>query len=208
MTMQFPVRNLAGEEVGTVELDDSVFAVPVRVDILHRVVRWQLAKRRQGTHKVKSRGEVARSGKKLYRQKGTGRARHGSRRAHIFVGGGIAFGPKPRDHAIDLPKKVRRLGLRCALSDKVREGRLVVLDDARLEEPKTKLLASHLAKLGIGSALVVTGGEPERNFALASRNLPKVVVMPQIGANVYDILRHDTLVLTRDAVELLQERLR
>jgi large subunit ribosomal protein L4 len=206
--MQFPVRNLAGEEVGTVELDDSVFGVPVRVDILHRVVRWQLAKRRQGTHKVKSRGEVARSRKKIYRQKGTGRARHGSRRAHIFVGGGIAFGPKPRDHAIDLPKKVRRLGLCCALSDKLREGRLIVLDEARLEQPKTKLLAQHLAQLGISSALVVTGGEPERNFVLASRNLPRVVVMPQIGANVYDILRHETLVLTRDAVELLQERLR
>lgn len=206
--MQLPVRNLAGEEVGTIELDDSVFAVPVRADILHRVVRWQLAKRRQGTHEVKSRGEVARTGKKLYRQKGTGRARHGSRRAPIFVGGGVAFGPKPRDHAIDLPKKVRRLGLRCALSDKVKEGRLLVLDDARLEEPKTKVLASLLGNLGIGSALVITGGEPERNFRLAARNLPKIVVMPQIGANVYDILRHDTLVLTRDAAELLQERLK
>lgn len=206
--MQLPIKNLAGEEVGTIELDDSVFAVPVRTDILHRVVRWQLAKRRQGTHKTKSRGEVARSSKKIYRQKGTGRARHGSRRVNIFVGGGVAFGPQPRDHAIDLPRKVRRLGLCCALSDKLRQGRLVVLDDARLEQPKTKVLASLLRSLGIESALVVTGGQPERNFRLASRNLPKVVVMPQIGANVYDILRHDTLVLTRDAAELLQERLR
>ncbi|GBD45094.1 50S ribosomal protein L4 [bacterium HR40] len=206
--MLYPVKNLAGEEVGTVELDETVFAVPVRPDILHRVVRWQLAKRRQGTHKAKTRGEVARSGKKIYRQKGTGRARHGSRRAPIFVGGGVVFGPVPRDHSIDLPKKVRRLGLCCALSDKLRGGQLVVLDEARLEEPKTRLLASRLQGLGIHSALVVTAGEPERNFQLAARNLPRVVVMPQIGANVYDILRHDTLVLTREAAQLLQERLR
>ncbi len=206
--MQVPVRNLAGEEVGSVELDEAVFGVPVRADILHRVVEWQRAKRRAGTHKVKGRSEVARTKQKMYRQKGTGRARHGARSANIFVGGGRAFGPVPRSHAFDLPKKVRRLGLKCALADKLREGRLMVLDKAALEAPRTKLLAERLAGLGLSSAVFVTGGEPERNFALASRNLPGVSVLPQIGANVYDILRHDTLVLTEDAVQLLQERLR
>ncbi len=206
--MQVPVRNLAGEEVGSVELDEAVFGVPVRVDILHRVVEWQRAKRRAGTHKVKGRSEVARTKQKAYRQKGTGRARHGARSANIFVGGGRAFGPVPRSHAFDLPKKVRRLGLKCALSGKLKEGRLMVLDKAALEEPKTKLLVERLVGLGVGSAIFVTGGEPERNFALASRNLPGISVLPQIGANVYDILRHDTLVLTEDAVQLLQERLR
>ncbi len=206
--MQVPVRNLAGEEVGSVELDEAVFGVPVRTDILQRVVEWQRARRRAGTHKVKGRSEVARTKQKMYRQKGTGRARHGARSANIFVGGGRAFGPVPRSHAFDLPKKVRRLGLRCALSGKLREGRLLVLDKAALEAPRTRLLAERLAGLGVGSAIVVTGGEPERNFALASRNLPGVRVLPQIGANVYDILRHETLVLTEDAVQLLQERLR
>ncbi len=206
--MQLPVRNLAGEEIGTVELDESVFAVPVRVDILHRVVRWQLAKRRRGTHKVKTRGEVSYSKRKLYRQKGTGRARHGSRGANIFVGGGRAFGPVPRDHSIDLPKKVRRLGLKCALSDKLREQKLHVLDGLELPEPRTRLLRERLEALGLANVLIVTGGEPERNFALASRNLPRVDLLPQLGANVYDILRHEHLVLTPDAVQLLQERLR
>ncbi|HFD16970.1 MAG TPA: 50S ribosomal protein L4 [Rhodospirillales bacterium] len=206
--MQVPVRNLAGEEVGSVELDEAVFGVPVRVDILHRVVEWQRAKRRAGTHKVKGRSEVARTKQKMYRQKGTGRARHGARSANIFVGGGRAFGPVPRSHAYDLPKKVRRLGLKCALAGKLKEGRLMVLDKAALEEPRTKLLAERLAGLGLSSAIFVTGGEPERNFVLASRNLPGVSVLPQMGANVYDILRHDTLVLTEDAVQLLQERLR
>ncbi len=206
--MQVPVRNLAGEEVGSVELDEAVFGVPVRTDILQRVVEWQRAKRRAGTHKVKGRSEVARSKQKIYRQKGTGRARHGARSANIFVGGGRAFGPVPRSHAYRLPKKVRRLGLRCALSGKLREGRLLVLDKAALEEPRTRLLARRLAALGLESAIFVTGGEPERNFALASRNLPGIQVLPQIGANVYDILRYETLVLTEDAVQLLQERLR
>ncbi len=206
--MQLPIRNLAGEQVGQIELDESVFGVEVRRDILHRVVVWQLAKRRQGTHKVKSRGEVAYSKRKLYRQKGLGRARHGSRGANIFVGGGRAFGPRPRDHAIDLPKKVRRLGLKCALSDKLREERLWIMDGLALEEPKTRLLSQRLAALGLRDVLIVTGGEPDPNFRLAARNLPKVQLLPQIGANVYDILRHEHLVLTPDAVERLQERLR
>ncbi|MFO1069440.1 MAG: 50S ribosomal protein L4 [Geminicoccaceae bacterium] len=205
--MQVKVVNLAAESVGEVELSDAVFGVDVRADILHRVVNWQLAKRRAGTHDVKNRAEIARTGAKLYKQKGTGQARHGSRRANVFRGGGRAFGPTPRDHAIDLPKKVRALGLRCALSAKAKEGKLIVLDQAASSEPKTKSLAGQLANLGIASALVVTGAEVERNFGLAARNLPLVDVLPVQGANVYDILRRDTLVLTTEAVRSLEERL-
>ena len=205
--MQVQVKNLAAEEVGSVELSDAVFGVEVRSDILHRVVLWQLAKRRAGTHKVKTRAEITRTGAKMYKQKGTGRARHGSRRVNIFRGGGVAFGPQPRDHAIDLPKKVRALGLKCALSSKAAEGKLLVLDEAKLAEPKTKALVGALEKLGLGSALVVTGAEIERNFELATRNLPLVDVLPAQGINVYDILRRDTLVLTQDAVARIEERL-
>jgi large subunit ribosomal protein L4 len=205
--MQVQIKNLAAEEVGSLELPDSIFGVEVRPDILQRVVLWQLAKRRAGTHKVKTRAEIARTGAKLYKQKGTGRARHGSRRANIFRGGGVAFGPHPRDHAVDLPKKVRALGLRCALSSKAAEGKLLVLDEATLAEPKTKALQGALAKLGLGSALVITGAEIERNFDLAARNLPLLDVLPAQGLNVYDILRRDTLVLTQDAVRRIEERL-
>jgi large subunit ribosomal protein L4 len=205
--MQVQIRNLAAEEVGSLELADGVFGIKVRPDILHRVVVWQLAKRRAGTHKVKTRAEINRTGAKLYKQKGTGRARHGSRRVNLFRGGGVTFGPQPRDHAIDLPKKVRALGLRCALSSKAAEGKLMVLDEARLAEPRTKVLAGVLGKLGLGSALVITGEEVERNFALASRNLPLVDVLPTQGLNVYDILRRDTLVLTQEAVRRIEERL-
>jgi large subunit ribosomal protein L4 len=205
--MQAKVVNLAAEGVGEVELSDAVFGVEVRPDILHRVVLWQLAKRRAGTHDVKNRAEIARTGAKLYKQKGTGRARHGSRRANVFKGGGRSFGPTPRDHATDLPKKVRALGLRCALSAKAKEGKLLVLDDARATEPKTQVLAGQLAGLGIVSGLIVTGAEVERNFGLAARNLPLVDVLPSQGANVYDILRRDTLVLTTEAIRLLEERL-
>ena len=205
--MQAKVVNLAAEGVGELELSDAVFGVDVRSDILHRVVLWQLAKRRAGTHDVKNRGEIARTGAKLYKQKGTGRARHGSRRANIFKGGGRAFGPTPRDHGTDLPKKVRALGLRCALSAKAKDGKLIVLDEAVASEAKTKVLAGQLAGLGIASALIVTGAEVDGNFGLAARNLPLVDVLPSRGANVYDILRRDTLVLTREAVRLLEERL-
>src|SRR6476469_39797 len=205
--MQVQIHNLAAEEVGSVELADAVFGVEVRADLLHRVVLWQLAKRRAGTHKVKTRAEIARTGAKLYKQKGTGRARHGSRRVNLFRGGGVTFGPVVRDHAVDLPKKVRALGLRCALSSKAAEGKLVVLDEARLAEPKTKSLLGALGKLGWGSTLVITGTEVERNFELASRNLPQIDVLPAQGLNVYDILRRDTLVLTQDAVRQIEERL-
>jgi large subunit ribosomal protein L4 len=205
--MQVQIKNLAAEEVGSLELPDSIFGVEVRPDILHRVVLWQLAKRRAGTHKVKSRAEIARTGAKMYKQKGTGRARHGSRRVNIFRGGGVVFGPVVRDHGTDLPKKVRSLGLKCALASKAKEGKLLVLDQASLPEPKTKALQGALDKLGLGSALVVTGPEVERNFALASRNLPLVDVLPAQGLNVYDILRRDMLVLTEDAVRRIEERL-
>lgn len=205
--MLVPVRNLMAEEVGTLELDDSIFGVEVRPDILHQVVLWQLAKRRAGTHKVKTRGEVNRSGAKIWRQKGTGRARHGSRRVNLFRGGGVAHGPRPRSHAIDLPRKVRALGLKCALSAKAKEGKLIVLDKLELPEAKTKRVVEAMQRLGLSSALIVGGKEIDRNFALGARNIPNLDVLPVQGANVYDILRRDTLVLTTEAVQGLVERL-
>jgi large subunit ribosomal protein L4 len=204
--MRIAVKNLAAEEVGEVELADAVFGVEVRTDILHRVVLWQLAKRRAGTHKVKTRAEISRTGAKMYKQKGTGRARHGSRRVNLFRGGGVAFGPQPRDHAHDLPKKVRALGLRCALSSKAKEGKLLVLDEARLDEPKTKTIKAAFERLGLDAALIITGPEVEKNFGLAARNLPLIDVLPTQGLNVYDILRRDTLVLTREAVRQIEGR--
>ena len=205
--MQVEVKNLAAEAVGSIELNELIFGVEPRQDILHRVVNWQLAKRRAGTHKVKSRAEIQRTGAKMYKQKGTGRARHGSRRVNIFRGGGVVFGPVVRDHGYDLPKKVRALGLKCALSAKAKDGKLLVLDEAKLESPKTKALKGALDKLGLASALVITGPEVESNFALALRNLPHFDVLPAQGLNVYDILRRDMLVLTRDALGKIEERL-
>jgi large subunit ribosomal protein L4 len=205
--MQWHVVNLESETVGTVELADGVFGVEVRPDILARAVTWQLAKRRAGTHSTKTRGEVARSGKKPYRQKGTGRARQGSTKGPHMRGGGIVFGPRPRDHAIDLPKKVRKLALRTALSAKRAAGELVVVDKAELGEAKTKMLAAQLGRLGWSRPLVIDAEKPETNFARAAANLVGVDVLPSIGANVYDILRHETLVLTRAAVDKLTERL-
>lgn len=205
--MQWDVVNLESETVGAVDLADGVFGLEARPDILARAVTWQLAKRRAGTHSTKTRGEVARTGKKPYRQKGTGRARQGSTKGPHMRGGGIVFGPRPRDHAIDLPKKVRKLALRTALSAKRAAGELVVLDKAELGEAKTRLLASQLTKLGWSKPLVIDAEKPETNFARAARNLVGIDVLPSIGANVYDILRHETLVLTRSAVEKLTERL-
>lgn len=205
--MQVEVKSLAGETVGSAELKDEVFGVEVRSDILQRVVVWQLAKRRAGTHSTKQRSDVRGTTAKMYKQKGTGRARHGTRRVSQFRGGGVTFGPTPRSHEFDLPKKIRKLGLKCALSSKLRDGKLIVIDTAELGEPRTKALSQQLGKLGIGSALLVVAGEPERNLALASRNLPLFDLLPQEGANVYDVLRRDTLVLTQDAARLLEERL-
>jgi large subunit ribosomal protein L4 len=204
--MQVAVRNLAAEEVGAVELPDAIFGVEVRTDILHRVVLWQLAKRRAGTHKVKTRAEIWRTGAKLYKQKGTGRARHGSRRAPLFRGGGKAFGPKPRSHAIELPKKVRALALKHALSAKAKSDTLVVIDKCELKEAKTKELKVRFSKLGFGSVLIIDGAAVQEAFAKAARNLPGVDVLPVAGINVYDILNHDKLVLTKAAVEALEAR--
>jgi large subunit ribosomal protein L4 len=202
------VITLDSAKAGDIELAEEVFGVPVRADILQRAVVWQLAKRRAGTHKVKNRSEVRATGAKAYRQKGTGRARHGSRKVGLFKGGGRAFGPLPRDHAIALPKKVRRLALKCALSSKQADGKLVVLDAASLEAPRTAELAKRVAALGWQSALIIDGAALDDNFRRAARNLPGLDVLPTQGANVYDILRRDLLVLTKAAVEALEARLR
>ena len=205
--MEIAVTTLDQGDAGTIELSPAVFGQPLRSDLLHQVVRWQLAKRRQGTHKAKTRGEIKATTRKMYKQKGTGRARHGAATAPQFRGGGKAFGPHPRDHAESLPKKVRRLGLKVALSSKLAEGKLVVLDRAALDEPKTKQLASRLGRFGWASALLIDGPEVDRNFELAARNLVGLQLLPPEGANVYDILRRDVLVLTREAVRQLEERL-
>lgn len=201
------VIDLDGKEAGKVSLNTDIFALEMRKDLLHRMVNYQLAKRRQGTHKVKSRGEVTGSTRKQFRQKGTGNARRGDGKVSQFRGGGNAFGPKVRDHAIDLPKKVRKLALKVALSARANEGKLVVLENPTLAEPKTKILAEKLQKLNWGNALVVGAGEFDQNFTLASRNLIGIDLLPEAGANVYDILRHDTLVLTKEALESLNARL-
>ena len=205
--MKLNVVTIDGTQAGEIELADAVFAAPVRKDILQRCIVWQLARRRAGTHKSKGRSEVKATSKKVWSQKGTGRARHGNRAAPQFRGGGKAFGPVNRSHEIDLPKKVRALALRSALASKAADGKLVVLDSATVAEPKTGKLAASLKKLGIGSALIIGGAEIEANFARAARNIALLDVLPQQGANVYDILRRDTLVLTRDAVKHLEERL-
>ncbi|MDE0113877.1 MAG: 50S ribosomal protein L4 [Albidovulum sp.] len=206
--MKAVVINLDAEETGEVELDEGVFGAEPRSDILHRVVRWQRAKARQGTHKAKTRSETSYSKRKIYRQKGTGRARHGDRNAPIFRKGGVYGGPVPRSHAHGLPKKVRKLGLRLALSAKAKENALVILDSAELPEPKTSVLAKSIAKLGWKKALIIDGASVDRNFLLASSNVPGLDVIPSGGANVYDILRRETLVLTRAGVAALQERLK
>jgi large subunit ribosomal protein L4 len=204
--MKADIQTLSAESAGTLELSDAIFGLEPRQDILHRMVVWQLAKRQAGTHHAKTRGEVNRTTKKLGNQKGSGGARHGSRRAGIFVGGGKAFGPQPRSHAIDLPKKVRALALRHALSAKARAEELVVLDTASVGEPKTKSLRLAFAKLGLDNALVIDGSQVDANFALAARNLPNIDVLPVQGINVYDILRRRKLVLTKAAVAALEER--
>ena len=206
--MKLTVRNLDNEEVGEIELADEIFGLPIRRDILARVVNWQLAKRRAGTHKTKGIGEIRGSTRKPYKQKGTGRARQGSLRSPQFRGGARIFGPVVRSHAFDLQKKVRRLGLKIALSAKQDEGKLVVIDAAHIGEAKTKALRARLAALGWDSVLIIDGSVVEENFVRAARNLPCVDVLPQQGANVYDILQRDTLALTREAVRHLEARLK
>jgi len=204
--MKIDVQTLEAKKAGTVDLTDEVFALEPRADILHRMVAWQLAKRQAGTHKTKGRSEIALTGKKFVKQKGSGGARHGDRKAPQFRGGGKAFGPVVRSHAFDLPKKVRALALRHALSSKAKSDNLIVLDTAKLAEPKTKAAKDAFAKLGLTSVLVIDGAELDQNFALAARNLPKVDVLPVQGINVYDILRHEKLVLTKAALESLEAR--
>lgn len=206
--MKTKIVTLDNKAAGEIDLSDAVFGAPVRKDILARMVNYQLAKRRAGTHKVKSRGEVSGTTAKPFRQKGTGRARQGSVRAAQMRGGGIVFGPVVRSHAHKLPKKVRQMAMRCALSSKQADGKLIVVDELKLDEPKTKALNERLSKLGLSSVLIVGGAELDQNFMRAAKNIPLVDVLPMQGANVYDILRRETLVLTRDAVEALEARLK
>ncbi len=206
--MELKITTLDGEEKGSVNLSDTIFGLEPRQDLIQRCVVWQLAKRRAGTHKVKGRGEIWRTGKKMYKQKGTGGARHGSQRANLFRGGGRSFGPVVRSHAIDLPKKVRVLALKHALSAKAKDGGIVVIEDAKLAETKTKVLKGHFAKLGVANALIIDGAEIDNGFRLATRNIPNIDVLPIQGINVYDILRRNTLVLTRAALDALEARLK
>jgi len=205
--MKQKVLTLDAKSAGDIDLKDDIFGLEPRADIMQRVVVWQLAKRRAGTHKTLTRGEINRTTKKWYRQKGTGSARHGARSAPQFEGGGRAMGPVLRSHAFDLPKKVRALGLRHALSAKAKGGELIVLDDAAVKEIKTKALATRFAKLGLGSALIVDGPEFEKGFALSARNISGIALIETQGLNVYDILKRDKLVLTKRAVKAIEERL-
>jgi large subunit ribosomal protein L4 len=206
--MEIPVHSLDGKKAGSVTLSDAIFGLEPRPDLLHRCVNWQLAKRQAGTHKVKNRAEIWRTGKKMYAQKGTGGARHGSARANLFRGGGRSFGPQVRSHAVDLTKQMRALALKHALSAKAKSSDLIVLAEAKLGEPKTKTLAKNFEKLGLLNALVIDGAEIEKNFGLAARNLPQIDVLPVAGINVYDILRRTKLVLTKAALDQLEARLK
>ena len=204
--MKIDITTLEGASAGSVELDDAIYGIDPRADLLQRCVRWQLAKRRAGTHAVKNRSDINRTRKKLYKQKGSGNARHGAASAPQFRGGGRAFGPQVRSHEHGLPKKVRALALKHALSTKAKGSALIVLDDAKLTEPKTKILLDRFGKLGLVNALIIAGNEVEANFQLAARNIPNIDVLPVQGINVYDILRRETLVLTKAAVDALEAR--
>ncbi|HEY8696451.1 MAG TPA: 50S ribosomal protein L4 [Rhizomicrobium sp.] len=204
--MKTKVLNLDNKSAGEIDLKDEIFGLEPRADLIQRVVVWQLAKRRAGTHKVLTRGEINRTKKKVYKQKGTGQARHGARSAPLFVGGAKAMGPVQHSHEFDLPKKVRALGLRHALSSKARDGAIVVLEDATAKAVKTNDLAKRFDKLGVGNALVVDG-EFDKNFQMSARNLAHISILPAAGLNVYDVMRRDTLVLTRAAIKAIEERL-
>ena len=204
--MKLDITTLDGDGAGSIDLDETIFGLEPRADLLQRMVRWQLAKRQAGTHAVKNRSDVNRTRKKLYKQKGTGNARHGAASAPQFRGGGRAFGPVVRSHAHDLPKKVRALALKHALSAKVKDSTLIVIDDVKLEDGKTKNLAARFEKMGLSSALFISGSEVDVNFGRAARNIPMIDVLPIQGINVYDILRRDKLVLTRAAIDALEAR--
>jgi large subunit ribosomal protein L4 len=204
--MKAAVKTLDAGSAGEMELSDAIFGLEPRTDLIHRMVRYQLLKRMAGTHHSQDRSEVTTTGKKMYRQKGTGGARHGDKGVPQFRGGGKAFGPKPRSHAIDLPKKVRALALRHALSAKAKAGEIVVLEKAEVADGKTKSLRGHFGKLELTNALIIDGSEIEPGFAKAARNIPNIDVLPVQGINVYDILRRKKLVLTKAAVEALEAR--
>ncbi len=204
--MEFNVKTLEGKDAGKVSLSDAIFGLDPREDILARMVRYQLAKKQQGTHQSLTRGEVSRTGAKMYKQKGTGRARHHSARAPQFRGGAKAHGPVSRSHAFDLPKKVRALALRHALSAKLKSEDLIIIEDLVATEAKTKALVGTFASLGLTNALVIGGAELDSNFKLAAQNIPNIDVLPVQGINVYDILRRGKLVLSKAAVEALEER--
>ncbi len=204
--MDMKITTLEGKEAGSVSLSDDIFGLEPRADIIQRCVNWQLARRQRGTHKTKGRAEIWRTGKKMYGQKGTGGARHGSARVPQFRGGGRAFGPVVRSHATDLPKKVRALALKHALSAKAKDGGIIVIDKASLAEAKTKSLLAQFGKLSLANALIIDGAELEMNFASAARNIPNIDVLPIQGINVYDIMRRKTLVLTKAALDALEAR--
>jgi len=203
--MKTKLLSLDNKSQGEIELKDEIFGLEPRADLIQRVVVWQLAKRRSGTHKVLTRGEINRTKKKMYKQKGTGQARHGAQSAPLFVGGAKAMGPVNHSHEFDLPKKVRALGLRHALSSKAKDGAIVVLEDAKADAIKTGELAKRFGKLGLQSALVVDG-EFDKNFELSARNLNHVALLPAAGLNVYDIMKLDKLVLTAAALKAIEER--
>ena len=204
--MELKITSLDGKESGSVTLSDAIFGLEPRTDIIHRCVVWQLAKRRSGTHEVKNRADIHRTGKKMYRQKGTGSARHGSARVNLFRGGGRSFGPHTRSHEIGLPKKVRALALRHALSAKAKDGGIIVIEALSVKDGKTKALRGHFEKLGVSNALFIDGAEIAAGVLTAARNIPNIDILPVVGINVYDVMRRHKLVLTRAAVDALEAR--
>lgn len=206
--MKIAVKTIENKDAGEITLDKDVFGVALRQDLLHRMINYQLAKRRAGTHKTQTRCEVTGTGAKPWKQKGTGRARAGDLKRTQDRGGAVVHGPQPRSHAVDMPKKLRKLAMKVALSVKASQGKLIILDDAKANDHKTKPMASALAKFGFNSALIVGGKEIDVNFARATANLPRIDVLPSQGANVYDIIRRDVLVLTKEAVNDLTEKLK
>ena len=205
--MKAELKSIGNKKTSNIELADSVFGITPREDIIARVVKWQLAKRRAGTHKVKSRSEIAKTGAKMFRQKGTGRARHGAASVVQFRGGGVVHGPVVRDHGHDLPKKVRKLGLRSVLSAKAASGKLIIVDNLE-SDGKTASLKAKLTGLGVFNALVIGGETLENGFVRAAANIPLIDVLPSQGLNVYDAVRRDVLVMTKDAVDFIEERLK
>jgi large subunit ribosomal protein L4 len=204
--MELKITSLDGQNSGSVTVSDAIFGLEPRTDLIHRCVVWQLAKRQRGTHEVKNRADIDRTGKKLYRQKGTGSARHGSARVNLFRGGGRSFGPHTRSHEIGLPKKVRALALKHALSAKAKDGGIIVIEALDVKDAKTKSLRGHFEKLGFSNALLIDGAEVAANVRSAARNIPNIDVLPVAGINVYDVMRRHTLVLTRAAVDALEAR--